>query len=215
MLPSPVASQTATWYFDFISPFAYLQWQELRRSPLPVAWQPVPVLLVALLEQWGQKGPAEIPSKRRFTYRMVHWRAERAGTPLRFPPAHPFNPLPVLRLATALDDRVDVIDRIFRHIWLEGRACDTVNSLADLGREFAVDISSTLADGVVKAALRSNAERAIAAGVFGVPTMQVGMELFWGADSGQLLREYLVSPERFDTDEIRRLDSLPVGARRA
>ena len=128
-------------------------------------------------------------------------RAQRAGIPLRFPPVHPFNPLPVLRLAIALDNRVDVIDRLFRHIWLEGRASDTVDSLADLGREFAIELPSTLADDAVKAALRSNTQRAIDAGVFGVPTMQVGTELFWGADSGQLLREYLESPERFETDE--------------
>jgi 2-hydroxychromene-2-carboxylate isomerase len=214
MLPSPVASQPATWYFDFISPFAYLQWQELRRSPLPAAWQPVPVLLVALLQHWGQKGPAEMPPKRRFTYRMALWQAQRAGIPLRFPPAHPFNPLPVLRLAVALDNRVEVIDRIFRYIWLEGRAADTVESLADLEQEFAVELKSTLAVDAVKLALRSNTQRAIEAGVFGVPTMQVGSELFWGADSGPLLREYLGSPERFDTEEIRRLDALPVGARR-
>jgi 2-hydroxychromene-2-carboxylate isomerase len=209
-----VTSHTATWYFDFISPFAYLQWQEMRRSPLPVTWQPVPVLLVGLLQQWGQKGPAEIPPKRRFTYRMALWQAQRAGIPLRFPPAHPFNPLPALRLAIALGNRSEVIDRIFRHIWLEGRASDTLDSLADLAHEFAVELGSTLADGAVKAALRANTQRAIDAGVFGVPTMQVGPELFWGADSGQLLREYLAAPERFDTDEIRRLDTLPVGVRR-
>jgi len=214
MAPSPVTSHTATWYFDFISPFAYLQWQELRRSSLPVAWQPVPVLLVGLLQHWGQVGPAEIPPKRRFTYRMAHWQAQRAGIALRFPPTHPFNPLPALRLAIALGNRPDVIDRIFRHIWLEGRACDTLGSLADLGNEFGVHLESTLADGAVKAALRANTQHAIDAGVFGVPTMRVGEELFWGADSGPLLREYLAAPERFDTDEIRRLDALPVGVRR-
>jgi 2-hydroxychromene-2-carboxylate isomerase len=215
MPPSPVTTHTATWYFDFISPFAYLQWQELRRSPLPVTWQPVPVLLVGLLQHWGQKGPAEIPPKRRFTYRMAHWQAQRAGISLRFPPAHPFNPLLALRFAIALGNRPEVIDRIFRHIWLEGRAADTFDGLAAVGNEFAVEIESMLADGAVKAALRANTQRAIDAGVFGVPTMQVGTELFWGADSGHLLREYLAAPERFDTEEVRRLDTLPVGVRRA
>jgi len=215
MAPSPISSQPAVWYFDFISPFAYLQWLDLRRSPLSVPWQPTPVLLVALLQHWGQKGPAEIASKRRFTYRFAHWQAARAGIVLRFPPAHPFNPLPVLRLAVALDSRAEVIDRIFAHIWRDGRAADTPADLAELGREFGVDVERTLADGAVKEQLRANTERAIAAGAFGVPTMQVGTELFWGADSGELLREYLRSPECFTSDEIRRLDTLPVGVRRA
>ena len=42
-----------------------------------------------------------MPGKREFTYRFVQWQAERAGVTLRFPPAHPFNPLAALRLCIA------------------------------------------------------------------------------------------------------------------
>ena len=93
-------TRTADWYFDFISPFAYLQWQAVRRLPgiVPVCR---PVLLAGLLSHHGHKGPAEIPSKRLFTYRHAQWRADRAGIPMTFPPAHPFNPLAALRLCIA------------------------------------------------------------------------------------------------------------------
>ena len=89
----------ATWYFDFISPFAYLQWRRLR-DERRLALEPVPILFAAVLDHVGQKGPAEIPGKRTFTYRFVHWQARRAGVPLRFPPAHPFNPMAALRLCS-------------------------------------------------------------------------------------------------------------------
>jgi len=78
-----------SWLFDVISPFAYLAFPRLEELPAGVELEVVPVLLAALLDHFGQRGPAEIPSKRRFTYRFVLWRARRLGLPLRMPPAHP------------------------------------------------------------------------------------------------------------------------------
>ena len=59
------------------------------------------MLFAGLLNHWGQKGPAEIPAKRRWTYRWCTWWARELGIPFRFPAAHPFNPLPHLRLSLA------------------------------------------------------------------------------------------------------------------
>ena len=94
-----------SWVFDVISPFAYLAFSRLEELPDGVELQLVPVLLAALLNHFGQRGPAEIPPKRRFTYRFVLWRARRLGLPLRMPPAHPFNPLAALRLIIAAGPR--------------------------------------------------------------------------------------------------------------
>ena len=122
------------WYFDFISPFAYLQWRLLRRDHAELARRlnPKPVLLAALLGHWGQLGPAEVPGKRKHTYRLVLWQAREAVVPLRFPPTHPFNPLPALRLCLAAPDRAAAVDAIFRHLWEEGRAADSAEALAGL-----------------------------------------------------------------------------------
>ena len=88
-----------SWVFDVISPFAYLAFPQLSRLPAHVSVELVPVLFAGLLQHFGQLGPAEIPSKRRFTYRFALWRARQLGLPMRMPPAHPFNPLALLRLA--------------------------------------------------------------------------------------------------------------------
>ena len=61
------------------------------------------MLFAGILGAHGQKGPAEIPAKRAFTYRFVLWQAKRLGIPLKLPHEHPFNPLPLLRLAIACD----------------------------------------------------------------------------------------------------------------
>lgn len=63
----------------------------------------MPILFAAVLNAHGQKGPAEIPGKREFTYRRVLWQARREGIALRFPPAHPFNTIAALRLYIAAD----------------------------------------------------------------------------------------------------------------
>ena len=112
----------ADWYFDFVSPFSYLQCERLQVHAREV--RPHPVLFAAILDAIGQRGPAEIAAKRRFTYRFVVWQAKAQGIPLRFPHAHPFNPLPLLRLAIACDNRLDAITSIFRFVWRDGRLPD-------------------------------------------------------------------------------------------
>ena len=103
------------WYFDFISPFAYLQWRRLRRDHPDVALAPKPLLFAAILDRVGQPRPRGNPAEAAPTYRIVLWQAREAGIPLAFPPAHPFNPLPALRLCLAAPDRIAAIDAIFTH----------------------------------------------------------------------------------------------------
>ena len=54
----------ADWYFDFISPFAYIAFTRLGRVSDTLELRYHPVLFAALLNHWEQKGPAEIPGKR-------------------------------------------------------------------------------------------------------------------------------------------------------
>jgi 2-hydroxychromene-2-carboxylate isomerase len=203
-------ARPALWYFDFISPFAWLQWNQLGTLRSRLAIRPVPVVLGALLAHFENKGPAEIPGKREFTYRFVHWQARRAGVALRFPPAHPFNPLCALRLAVALDARDDAIDAIFREVWEHGRAVDSVEALAPLAARLGVDdLAARVADPAIKDRLRANTEAAIAAGVFGVPTLAVDGHLFWGNDATPMLSDWLDQPAAFDNAELSRLADLP------
>lgn len=205
----------ANWYFDFISPFAYLQWRSLGALRERIALAPRPILFAALLDHHGHKGPAEIPEKRRFTFRFVQWQADRLGIPLCCPPAHPFNPLPALRLSIALGNRDEAIDAIFTHIWAEGRSAHQISDLAPLAERFAItDLAERLADPVVKAELRSNTEQAIAAGVFGVPTVQIEKQLFWGLDATAMIADWLDNPALFETPTMRLIDQLPAAIER-
>ena len=205
----------ATWYFDFISPFAFLQWRRLRALATRLPIVPVPILFAVVLDHHGQKGPAEIPGKRVFTYRHVIWRARREGIALKFPPAHPFNPLPLLRLSIALGNRPDVIDALFDHLWIEGRVADSAEALEPVARRFGVDAANVIGDPAVKDALKRNTEAAIAAGVFGVPTLAFGDALFWGDDATDMALDYAEGRLDLGDRELARISDLPATARRA
>ena len=204
----------ADWYFDFVSPFSYLQCERLQSHAQTI--RPHPVLFAAILEANGQKGPAEMPAKRRFTYRFVVWQAKVLGVPLRFPHAHPFNPLSLLRLAIACDSRFDAITRIFRFVWRDGRLPDLPIEWAELTDGLGVqDAGARIGDAEVKNALRDETDKAIARGVFGVPTIAVGSELFWGVDATDMALAYMRAGARYDDPEYERVATLPAAATRA
>jgi 2-hydroxychromene-2-carboxylate isomerase len=206
---------SADWYFDFVSPFAYLQCEQLPALETRLRIRYRPVLFAGLLKAHGHKGPAEIPAKRRFTYRFVVWQARKLGIPLKFPAAHPFNPLPLLRLAIAADCDPEAVRRIFRFVWRDGRIGDLPIEWAELMSELALPDAATRIDTPeVKDALRSNTDDALARGVFGVPTLAIGEQLFWGVDATAMAADYVAAGCKWDDPEMMRVASLPVGAER-
>ncbi len=210
------SSSRPVWYFDFISPFAYLQFEWLLRERPAIEFKPRPVLLAALLNHWGSLGPAELPTKRVFTYRFVTWKARQLGLPMRFPPAHPFNPLPALRLALAAGCTIDSIAAIFRHLWRDGLDGTSADALRPVASVLGIaDPADAIADASVKAALAANGQSALADGIFGVPTFVVDGHLFWGLDATGMLIDYLAGPAGFEDDSMRLVTALPIGVERS
>ena len=204
-----MATSSVDWYFDFVSPYSYLAFHRLGELSHPVGYKPV--LFAGLVNHWGQKGPAEIPAKRRWTYRSCTWLAKERGVPFRFPATHPFNPLPHLRLALACGNRPEAVKRIFEWIWIAGEHADDAARFAALCGELGV-AESGLSE--VKSELRANTEEAAARGVFGVPSLVIDGEVFWGADAIDFAKAYLADRDVLRNDEMRRVDALPVGASR-
>ena len=172
-----------------------------------------PVLFAGLLNHWGQKGPAEIPAKRRWTYRWCTWWARELGIPFRFPAEHPFNPLSHLRLAIACDCRAEAVKRIFDAVWMTGANANDPVRFQALCRELDVD-PARLAAEEIKTTLRRNTEEAARLGVFGVPSFMVDGEVFWGADAIDFLKAFLKDGSVLRNDEMRRVDALPIAAAR-
>jgi 2-hydroxychromene-2-carboxylate isomerase len=202
----------ADWYFDFVSPFSYLQCERLPALAPALQVRCKPVVFGAILAANAHKGPAEIPAKRGFTYRFAHWQAGQLGIPFKFPHEHPFNPLPLLRLAVACDSRFDAVQRIFRFVWRDGRLPDLPIEWAELAHELGVDdADARIAAAEVKDELRRNTDEALARGVFGVPTLAIGGELFWGVDATEMAREFVAHGCRYVDPEYARIAALPTG----
>ena len=206
-------------YFDPISPFAYLAFERLPQAleglSFSVSYRPV--LLAALLAHWGQKGPAEIEPKRAWTFRQVHWLAHRHGIAMQTPAQHPFNPLALLRLALAsapagATPNRTVCEQVLRHVWRGGADPNDPTRCAELTRQLAPvrDASSES----IKRALRDATTAALAHGVFGVPAFEVDGRLFWGLDALDMLAAYLRGDAWFDEPAWTQAAVAPPGIKR-
>lgn len=202
-----------TFHFDFISPYAYLAFEHLPQAleglTYSVAYRPV--LFGALLKHHGQLGPAEIPSKRTWTYRQVLWLGREHGIPIQLPATHPFNPLPHLRLAlaTSADGDVNryVAETLLRDVWRTGAEPGDEARLAACAAQLR-QLRAPDSD-EVKAQLRKNTDEAIARGVFGVPACEVDGRVFWGFDGLGMLRAYLAGDAWFEGEDWTTADQRP------
>lgn len=185
-------------WFDPVSPFAYLAFERLPEALQGCSYEVAyrPVLFAGLLAHWGQKGPAEIEPKRAWTFRHVHWMAQHHGIAMDTPLQHPFNPLPLLRLAVACGPNRQVVETIFRHVWQGGADAVDAARLADLQAALAPALDPAGAE--VKQRLREHTDEAIAKGLFGVPTIEVEGRLFWGLDSLEMVADALRGGAWFD-----------------
>ena len=205
-------SQAAVWYFDVISPYAYLSLPQLDAIRARRDLVLKPVVFGALLKHWGQLGPAEIAPKRIHLYRQIVFEAARNGLPLRFPDVHPFRPLPLLRLLTAVKGDQHAVEAAFRLVWGHGRDATAEDTLLDIAKAAGQpEAVHKINDEAIKARLHWNTDEAAAAGAFGVPTLLIDGEVFWGADAIPMALAFLDNPDLFKSGEYTRATELRVG----
>ena len=210
-------------YFDFISPYAWLAFKALPKSLEGISHRVHyhPVVFGAMLKHHGQLGPAEMPGKRDWTYRQVMWLAKQQGTDLQMPASHPFNSLALLRLAVAASDNGQpnryVVESIFKHVWCTGLEASDAERFAALQLHLFSQANVSLKDPQsveVKQLLQQQTQQAIDLGLFGVPSMVVNGQVFWGQDALPMLRAYLQGDAWFESANWLDAGKLPVGTRR-
>ena len=220
-------------YFDFISPYAWLAFQALPQTLDGIAHRVHyhPVVFGAMLKHHGQLGPAEMPGKRDWTYRQVMWLAKQQGAVLKMPASHPFNSLTLLRMAVATapngEPAREVVETIFKHVWCSGLEASDPTRLEALQLQLQLQLMRATPTSVqssgftqepqspeVKQKLQQQTQAAIDLGLFGVPSMVVEGQVFWGQDSLPMLRAYLQGDTWFDSADWRDVSQLPVGIRR-
>jgi 2-hydroxychromene-2-carboxylate isomerase len=193
-------------YFDYESPNAYIAWTQLpklgRRYGFDV--EPVPILYAALLDANGQLGPGEQPTKGLWMFKNMMRKAVLLGIPLNRPAFLPFNPLVALRASILpLGEQVQraVIDALFEAVWVRGLHVSEPGVVEGVLDEIGLSGAELVARAQspeIKSQLRAQTDSAIAKGVFGVPSMIVGDELFWGYDDFPYLELVLAGKDPID-----------------
>ena len=212
-----MAHGTVRFYFDYISSNAYLAWTQLPKlcDRYGFTIEPVPVLFAGLLEVHGQLGPAEIPAKALWTAKNNVRKAVLLDVPLNPPAFHPFNPLLALRVSSVPLDgaaRRALIGALFDAVWVHGLHVSDPVVVERLGDELGLQGAALVAQAQApesKTRLRGQTDDAIARGVFGVPSMEVGDELFWGYDDFPYLELCLAGKDPLDSGQWQKWFSAP------
>jgi 2-hydroxychromene-2-carboxylate isomerase len=178
-----------SFYFDLGSPFAYLAVERIDQVLGESAvWQPVS--LGGLFKLTGRSSwSLGDPERRRAGMAEVERRAQLYGLPpIRWPDPWPSNYLFAMRVATYAFQQGrgrEFTLRAFRHAFQDGNDLaipkQVLQAAADAGLDPQAAEDSTQ-DAEVKLALRAATDAAHRLGVFGVPTIAIGRELFWGDD---------------------------------
>lgn len=194
-------------YFDFLSPFSYFAWIKLQSNKdLIIDYKPV--ALGPLLNHWNIKGPGEIEPKREFLLKQCLRYAAKNKIDFTTPKTHPFNSLYALRLAlksTAGDLQADVIKTLWLAGWQKRIDMGEPDELLAVLREAGLPADELYEKSFTKEAkveLKANIQEAISFGAFGVPSMVVNSELFWGNDAVEDMLNFVNGTDPLDRDKL-------------
>ncbi|MEZ5922867.1 MAG: 2-hydroxychromene-2-carboxylate isomerase [Hyphomicrobiaceae bacterium] len=186
-------TEPIAFYFDFISPYAYLGSVGIERIAerhgREVDWRPM-LLGISMFKVMGLKAVPDTPLKGAYADHDWPRFARFLGIPHAPDAKTQFAPLPAARAFTWVKDRDPALAKrlaqaIFQAHWGEGRDMGTPEAVAGEAETLglpAADVLAAIADEAVKQRLRAHVETSLMAGVFGAPTFIVGAEMFWGAD---------------------------------
>ena len=197
-------------YFDFISPYAYFAWRKLPTLAKKYnrEIEAHPIVFGKLLDKWGQLGPAEIPPKNSWLRQYCLRYAALNGFEFNPPKTHPFNPLTALRMSlkeVSGDEQLRVIDAIFKGGWSHGADLGDSTSLISLLKKHSINgesLNQKVLESDIKDLLINETNRAIEKGIFGVPTIIVDDNLFWGNDQMDHIELLLNGKDPLDHEKL-------------
>ncbi|MBL0923986.1 MAG: 2-hydroxychromene-2-carboxylate isomerase [Sphingomonadaceae bacterium] len=184
-----------TFWFDFVSPNAYLAHRMLPgvEARTGVAFDYVPVLLGGLFKLTGNQPPmlvhANVANKIAYEQRDLRRFVAKVGaTKFTFNSHFPLNTLNLMRTAAAAHlagTLPTFVEAVFVATWESGLKTDDMDVLAGVLGEAGLQADDLIAAGQtqeVKDHLMANTQDAADKGAFGVPSFRVNDELYFGKD---------------------------------
>jgi 2-hydroxychromene-2-carboxylate isomerase len=179
----------ATFYFDLGSPYAYLAAERVEAVlPGPVAWQPILLGAIFKLTDGGSWAVGD-ERRREAGIAEIERRAGRYGLPaMRWPDPWPSDYLLAMRAATfalAVGRCREFAKQALRDAFQRGRDLSLEANVLHAAEQAGLDraeVQDAVNDAHVKRRLREATDAAHRLGVFGVPTVAIDGEIFWGDD---------------------------------
>ena len=203
--------KTLNFYFDYVSNNAYLAWYQLDKlcQAVDINVEPRPVLFAGLLNAHGNVGPAEIPAKRTWMLKNILRKCALNDVPISAPIHHPFNPLLALRVScfdVDIKTRRRLIDALFKAVWLDRLHISDPDLVGKIVQDVGLDAERVLAWARSPEAanvLRRQTDEAVEKGVFGIPSMLIEDELFFGYDDFPFIEQYIQGRDPLDARELK------------
>ncbi|NVD29250.1 2-hydroxychromene-2-carboxylate isomerase [Parasphingorhabdus flavimaris] len=187
-------SKTIELIFDFVSPNAYLIWQPLKdlaeKHGATIAI--TPAFLGGMHKLTGNAPPfirdAEVKGKNEYAMLELGRFVKKHGlSKFKMNPHFPFNTITLLRMLVALDPakRAEFIETLLPPIWEQGLDVTDGETLGKILQDDGFDAADLLAqtqDPAVKQALIDNTENAVERGAFGIPTIYIDGEMYFGKE---------------------------------
>lgn len=204
------AMNTLYFYFDYVSNNAYLAWSQLQTlsGKYDLVVEPRSILFAGLLNAHGNVGPAEIPAKRDWMLKNILRKGAQLGVAMSPPRHHPFNPLMALR-ASCMEMEADVrwrlIDGFFQAVWVEGKHISDITVVQEIAVQAGLSgdrVREWIESPEAASVLRQQTDEAVNSGVFGIPSMKIDDELFFGYDDFPFLELYLRGEDPLDKSAL-------------
>jgi len=183
-------------YFDFISPYAYLAYKKIQSLPKDIKIKYKPVLLGALHNLEGITAPAFIKPKLKHMISDCDLIANKNKSNFIWNSKFPINSLSIMRgyLFINAENRELYMNVMFDAYWKDNLDISNEKILKNLIEKCKIN-SSKFFDGIkdlkIKDELKSITQDAHDKGIFGAPTFVVNNKIFWGQDRLEFaLEEY-------------------------
>lgn len=173
-------------YFGAMSPYSWLAAERIDELLPTARWRGV--LAGVIFQAHGRTSWGLTDDRARGLADCEARAAERGLGPIHWPPGWPSSDLIVTR-AMLHAEREDSLEPFalaaMRLCFQQGRSVSELETVLDAAAEAGLDprgVEQAIARQELKDELRRRNDEALALGVFGVPTVVVGDELFWGDD---------------------------------
>jgi 2-hydroxychromene-2-carboxylate isomerase len=191
-------------YFDFISPFAYLGSVVIERTAArhgrEVVWRPL-LVGVTIMKVMGLPPLPSIPLKGPYLRRDLKRLSEFFDVPLRHHGLPSVSSVVACRAFLAIAEADPQLAKrfgrmLFHRLWRDGRDITDIENVLHVAGEAGADLPTLraiLLGSEARDRLRRAVDDAVARGIFGVPTFIADGEVFWGNDHIWMLEHWLAN----------------------